>query len=286
MNYRHHFHAGNFADVLKHAVLLRLVAGMQRKEKGFLYLDTHAGRGRYDLAEAARGDTLERKPEWPEGVGRLWEKEGLSAGLVAYREAIRSFNEKAGGGELRVYPGSPRLVHASLRVQDRMMLCEKQPEEAAILKAEFERERGVWVQRLDGYTGMRAALPPKERRALVLMDPPFEEQGEFASILAALGEGWQRMPGATYAVWYPLTERARVDAFAAGLKALGPPPCCLVELSVAGVEAGLKMRGCGVAVINPPWGLTQELGEMVRELAGLLAQGAGASGGLHWVVPE
>lgn len=167
-----------------------------------------------------------------------------------------------------------------------MVLCEKHPEEAAILRGDLGGAARTSVQAMDGYTGMRAMLPPPERRALVLIDPPFEEQGEFAAIVAALGEGLRRMPGATYAVWYPLTERARVDAFVAGLRELNPPPCCLVELSVAGPQAGLKMRGCGVAVINPPWGAAATLDALASELATLLAQAEGGTGGLTWVVPE
>ncbi len=296
MNYRHRYHAGNFADVLKHAVLLRLLAGLQAKEKGILYLDTHAGRGGYDLTAAAEGLSRPREPEWPAGVGRLWGLADLPAELRDYVEAVRAFDREArartgGGGDAgagpRFYPGSPRLAQASLRAQDRAVLCEAQPEEAAALAEEFAGSRRVSTQRMDGYTALRAMLPPPERRALVLIDPPFESQDEWARIVEALGEGLRRLPGGCFAVWYPLTARARVDAFYRQLLGLkGLPPCYTVELLVGGEEAGLKLWGCGVLVINPPWESAGPLGEMARWLAPVLAQAPGATGGVHWLVPD
>ncbi len=297
MNYRHHYHAGNFADVLKHAVLVQLVRGLQRKEKGFLYVDTHAGRGRYDLLAAAQGETLARKAEWPDGIGRVWAEQrtrATSTALTELVEIVRDFDraERAPGGEAgeasapRHYPGSPRVVRALLRPQDRMALFEKHPEEVAALEAEFSHERRVSVQALDGYTGVRATLPPPERRALVLIDPPFEAQDEFARVVGALREGLRRMPAATFAVWYPLTERARVEAFLDELARLRPPPCGTVELTVAGPASALKMKGCGVAVVNPPWQVAETMDALAAELAGILAQEPGGDGGWRWIVPE
>ncbi len=170
MNYRHQYHAGNFADVMKHVLLLQLARGMQREEKGFLYLDTHAGRGRYDLASAARGDSLARQPEHPDGIGRLL---GISAGnldaglpapAIEYLRVVRMFDgQPVDGGEameLRAYPGSPWIVEAVSREQDRLALCEKQPEEAAFLAEEFSHKGRVTVHAMDGYTAVRAMLPP------------------------------------------------------------------------------------------------------------------------------
>jgi 23S rRNA (adenine2030-N6)-methyltransferase len=288
VNYRHAFHAGNFADVFKHALLVQLMRALQRKEKGFLYLDTHAGRGSYDLAAAARGDTLVRKPEWPDGIGRLWEQDGLPAALADYAALVRDFDRENGNtpGAPRFYPGSPRLVQRLARPQDRMALCEKQPGECAALRAEFALAHRAAVQEMDGYTGLRAMLPPPERRALVLIDPPFEAQDEFAQIVAALREGLRRLPGGMFAVWYPLTERARVDEFFAELLALEPPPTLALELAIAGEASGLKMRGCGLVVVNPPWQFEHEAEEFLPALAELLAQAPGAGTTVRWLVPE
>jgi 23S rRNA (adenine2030-N6)-methyltransferase len=288
MNYRHAFHAGNFADVFKHAMLVQLARALQRKEKGFLYLDTHAGRGSYDLAAAARGDTLVRKAEWPDGIGRLWEKPDLPVALADYVALVRDFDRDNGNAtvEPRFYPGSPRLVQWLARPQDRLALCEKQPGECAALRAEFALAHRATVQEMDGYVALRAMLPPPERRALVLIDPPFESQDEFAQIAAALRDGLRRLPGGTFVVWYPLTERARVDDFFAELLALKLPPTLALELAIAGEGSGLKMRGCGLVVVNPPWQFDREVEKFLPTLAGLLAQAPGADTTMHWLVPE
>jgi 23S rRNA (adenine2030-N6)-methyltransferase len=296
MNYRHQFHAGNFADVMKHVLLLQLARGMQRKEKGFLYLDTHAGRGRYDLAAAARGDSLARKPEHPDGIGRLLSASGgeLLAPIAEYVRVVRAFDGQPvdGGGagepalELRAYPGSPWIVEAVSREQDRLALCEKHPEEAEFLKEEFSHKRRVTVHAMDGYTAVRAMLPPLEKRALVLIDPPFEAQNEFAQIVDALGEGLRRMSGATFAVWYPLTERARVDEFLYKLEGLRPPPCFAAELTIAGEDAPMKLKGCGLLVVNPPWQIDREIAPVLDVLAKRLAQAPGGAGRVRWVVAE
>lgn len=297
MNYRHHYHAGNFADVLKHAVLLHLLGALQAKEKGILYLDTHAGRGGYDLSASAGGLTRPRAPEWPAGIGRLWGRTDLPASAADYVEAVRAFDSEARmrAGETgpassdgpRFYPGSPRLAAARLRPQDRAAFCERHAEEAAALAEEFAGTRRVSTQALDGYTAVRAMLPPPERRALVLIDPPFEAQDEWARIVTALADGLRRLPGATYAVWYPLTARAKVDSFYRDLLAIKDlPPCFTVELLIGGEGSGLKLWGCGVLVLNPPWRSAGPLHELAAWLAPVLAQADGAAGGVHWLVPE
>lgn len=288
MNYRHHYHAGNFADVFKHAVLVRIVRAMQRKERGFLYVDTHAGRGRYDLASAARGDTLERKPEWPEGIGRLWNRPGLPEVIADYVEQVKAFDQKLGNLEAtpRFYPGSPWLVRELARPQDRLSLFEKQPDEAGALRAEFAYSRGVGIQSADGYAGLKGQLPPPEKRALVLIDPPFEAKEEFAQVTRAVGDALKRMPAATIIVWYPLTERARVDTFFEDLTLLALPPTFAFELTVVGPIHPMKMKGCGLVVINPPWQLDQELTPVASWLAEMLAQDHGGRAELRWLVRE
>ena len=299
MNYRHQFHAGNFADVLKHAVLLHLLGALQAKEKGLLYLDTHAGRGGYDLEAAATGATLARSPEWPLGLGRVLGRSEPHPVLADYLAAVRDFDRAArtrldpaeparsADAPLRFYPGSPWLAAARLRPQDRAVFCERQPDEAAALAADFAGRRRVSVQTMDGYTAVRALLPPPERRALVLIDPPFESGDEWSAILGALEAGLARLSGGTFAVWYPLTARARVDVFYRQLLAFRDlPPCYTVELLVGGEDAGLKLWGCGLLVLNPPWGSDRPLDSLARGLAPVLAQGPGATGGVHWLVSE
>lgn len=288
MNYRHHYHAGNFADVLKHAVLVRVVRAMQRKERGFLYVDTHAGRGRYDLASAARGDTLERKPEWPEGIGRLWNRSRLPEPLADYIAQVKAYDQKLGNLEAqpRFYPGSPRIVRALARPQDRLSLFEKQQDEAGALRAEFARSSQVGIQSADGYAGLRGQLPASEKRALVLIDPPFESKDEFEQVTRAVGDALKRAPATTILVWYPLTERARVDAFFEELVMINPPPCFAYELTVVGPMHPMKMKGCGVVVINPPWEFDRELTPMSTWLTEMLAQDHGGRAELRWLVKE
>lgn len=288
MNYRHQFHAGNFADVWKHALLLLLIPGMQRKEKGFLFLDTHAGRGSYDLEAAARGDSLERKPEHPDGIGRLCTADDLAGDTAAYLALIRRFDRARGNitDTLKFYPGSPWLVQLSLRPQDRLALCELHQQEHSALAAEFAHERRVSVHALDGYKGIRAMLPPLEKRALVLIDPSFEEKDEFFRIVAALEDGLRRSPAATFAVWYPLTERARADAFLDDVLARAFPPCFTAELTIAGEFSPMKMRGCGLLVVNPPWQIEAEFTPVMKDLAKRLQQEPGGTSVLRWLVRE
>lgn len=288
MNYRHSFHAGNFADVMKHAVLVRVVRAMQRKERGFLYVDTHAGRGRYDLASAARGDTLERKPEWPEGIGRLWNRAKLPEVLADYVAQVKAYDQKLGNLEAlpRFYPGSPRLVRALARPQDRLALFEKQHDEAGALRTEFARSSSVGIQSADGYAGLRGQLPAPEKRALVLIDPPFEAKNEFTQVVTAVADALRRAPATTILVWYPLTERARVDAFFADLAMLALPPTFSLELTVVGPLHPMKMKGSGLVVINPPWELDRELSQAFTWLGEILAQDHGARAELKWLVKE
>jgi 23S rRNA (adenine2030-N6)-methyltransferase len=289
MNYRHHFHAGNFADVMKHALLVRLVRALQKKGKGFLCLDSHAARGRYDLTRAAAGDSLARRPEWPEGIGRLWSSTNSApAGVREYLELVRSFDRRQGNLDSapRFYPGSPWILRLLARSVDRMALCEKHPAEYEALRAEFGGMPRVSVHAMDGYEALRAMLPPPERRALVLIDPPYEAEDEYARIATALQEGWRRLASGVFAVWYPLTLRARVEEFFGTLRALDPPPTLAIELAIAGPASHLKMKGCGLLILNPPWKFEQEAGPIVGHLAEVLAQERDGGSRIEWVVRE
>lgn len=290
MNYRHHFHAGNFADVTKHVLMLSLFRALQRKPKGFLFLDTHAGRGSYDLGTAAIGDTLARTPEWPDGIGRLWSRRDLPPAVAEYVSLVREFDAVRGndGASARFYPGSPAIARRVGRDQDRLVFCEKHPEEFAILRHEVERTGGhlATVHEMDGYVGVRAMLPPAERRALVLIDPPYEAEDEFAQAAAAVEQGLRRLPGGVFALWYPLTQRARVDEFFSAIVALSPPATLAAEVAIAGEYSAKRLKGCGLLVINPPWQFAEEATGMLQYLAPVLSQEPGGGSQVTWLVPE
>ena len=284
MNYRHHFHAGNFADVSKHVILLELVRGMQRKSKGFFYLDTHAGRGAYDLMVASQGDTLAREPEWPAGIGRIASAADRPEPVERYWHAVRQFRQELEHDTM--YPGSPALAGPLLRPQDRALFCELHPEEHGLLEQACATQRRIRVESRDGFEAVRGSLPPREKRALVLIDPPYEDRDDSANVLAALREGLRRLPAGTFAIWYPLTRRAGAPTFLEAVAADGFPPTWTAELTVAGPESELSMRGAGVMVINPPWQLDRELDPVMTWLGARLAQAPGGRGELRWLVPE
>jgi 23S rRNA (adenine2030-N6)-methyltransferase len=287
MNYRHHFHAGNYADVMKHVLLVRLVRALQRKPKGCVLVDTHAGRGEYDLSLASRGDSLVRKPEHPDGIGRLMGRSDLPEPVADYLELVRGFDLERGGGEgagPRFYPGSPWILTRLAREQDRVALCERHPGECAALRDSLGRRRRVSIQEMDGYRAPAAYLPPPEGRALVLVDPPFEDENESAFVAKALRESVQRLPAGTNAIWYPLTQRLGPAGLTEAIRRLPLPPTVAFELLVA--PAAAKMRGCGVAIVNPPWKFEDEVMPTLNWLAEVLSQGNGASASCRWLMPE
>ncbi len=293
MNYRHQFHAGNFADVMKHVLLVQLARALQKKERGLLYLDTHAGRGGYDLAAADKGDSLARKPEWPDGIGRLAARIDMPEAIVDYLALAKEFDARELGGSVvatgnapRFYPGSPWFAQRLARPLDRLALVEKQEDEFLALSAAFRDAARTSVHEMDGYTALRAMLPPPERRALVLIDPPFEAQDEFAQIAVALREGLKRFSTGVFAVWYPLTERARVDDFFDAVLALRPPPTLFAELAIAGESSAIRMKGSGLLVINPPWQFDRAAESALAWLAPVLAQTAGGGARVTWLVRE
>lgn len=290
MNYRHHYHAGNYADVFKHVLLLLLVRALQRKDKGFLYLDTHAGRGGYDLSIApVLPDGRERAPEWPAGIGRLWGKASPSPVLEDFLGLLRRYQDRKGVPAEPVapahYPGSPWIAQLLARPQDRLVLCELREDDAEALEYELRGHERTSVHVMDGYTALKAMLPPPERRALVLIDPPFEAKGEFSAVLSGLRDALRRFPGGTYAVWYPVTERARTDEFHRAVIELAVP-ALVVELAVAGDSSAVRMKGCGVMVLNPPWRIEEEIRPILPELVGALRVDAGAAARSWWLVPE
>jgi 23S rRNA (adenine2030-N6)-methyltransferase len=272
MNYRHAFHAGNFADVVKHAVLTRLLVHLGGKPAAYRVIDTHAGAGLYDLA----GPEAARSGDWRNGIERLRgaHLDAASHSLLApYLEAVAAHNP---GGRLTTYPGSPALVRAFLRTQDRLVACELEPNAAAALKSNFAKDRRVKVVAIDGWTALNAYVPPKERRGLVLIDPPFEESGDFARLAHGLEAAHRKWANGTYLMWYPIKARDEPDALARRLRRSGIGKILRAEVNVAAKPDPSRLTGCGLIVVNPPWTLEQELQTLLPALAAVLAGGEGA----------
>jgi 23S rRNA (adenine2030-N6)-methyltransferase len=283
MNYRHAFHAGNFADVLKHVVLIMLVEHLKKKPAPFFYLDTHAGRGRYDLSEAQ----AQRSGEYKEGIGRLLEARAaaLPPEVASYVALVR---ESAGKGHsaITAYPGSPLIVARLRRPDDRLVLVESLPKEASALEAALGRQRQVSVIEGDGYAALKAQLPPREKRGLVLIDPPYESDLEFDRVLAGLELAHERWPTGTYCIWYPLTDRAGPVRFHRGLEDSGIRRVLDVRLGVLPPDAQVGMAGAGLVIVNPPWQLDERLKELLPQLHRLLSPEGTGSTSVEWLVPE
>lgn len=272
MNYRHSFHAGNHADVLKHCVLLELLRLLTIKEKPLAYLESHAGAGAYAL-----GDDADETGEWRNGIGRLWHASEAPPAVERYLAAVRAWNEN--GAVLHRYPGSPALAADALRAQDRLVLCESQPDIVAELTHRLAgHDARIRVLRADGYQqALKALLPPAERRGLVLVDPPYEaQQAEFGVIIAALREALKRFATGVYAIWYPIKQRTSVTPFLRAIGELPAKSALTVEMWVRTPDSPLRLNGSGVAILNPPWAFDVEVPNWLPWLANRLADGRGA----------
>ncbi len=279
MNYRHAFHAGNFGDVLKHLVLAELLHRLTAKDKPLFFLDTHAGRGRYDLAsEEAR-----RSGEARGGIQRLAAAGPLPSAGQRYVDAVRAC-DPANVAAIRVYPGSPLLAAALLRPADRGALCELAPREASLLRREFAGDGRFAVHERDGYEALGGLLPPRERRGLVLVDPPYETQDqEFDAVVAALGRALARWPTGVYAIWYPIKRAGPAQRFHEALASLGAGQLLAVELCVHPRDNRAGLNGAGVAVINPPWQMDAALGETLPAVHRALAPGGEGDWRVDWL---
>lgn len=282
MNYRHAFHAGNFADVVKHTILTRILAYLMKKDAAFRVIDTHAGVGLYDLF----GGEAERTGEWQEGIARVLDAR-LSAPvaelMAPYLGAVRAKNPN---GTLRYYPGSPMITRHLLRDQDRLMALELHPGDAWALRKNFADDFQVRVTTLDGWAAMGTHLPPKEKRGLVLVDPPFEEKGEFERMAESLVKAHKRWPGGIYAYWYPIKEPREVEAYAKALKATGIPKILRIELAIRAPSTPPRLHGTGMIVVNPPFVLEAEMRTILPVLATLLADEARGTWSLEWISGE
>jgi len=280
MNYRHAFHAGNFADVVKHATLARVIAHLKDKPAAFRMIDTHAGFGLYDLT----GPEASRTGEWRSGIGRLRAAVLDPAArrlLAPYLDAVAALNP---GGKLATYPGSPMLAQRWLRTQDRFVACELEPRAAAALTAQMRRDTRVKVVAIDGYTALNAYVPPKERRGLVLVDPPFEQPDEFERLIEGLAGAHRKWPTGVYMVWYPLKDLRATERFARRLTQLAVPRILRAELAMAPAPAAERLAGAGLIIVNPPWRLETELTMLLPALAAVLAENGRAR--LAWLTGE
>ena len=273
MNYRHAFHAGNFADVLKHVVLALIVRHLNGKPAPWSYLDTHAGCGIYDLG----GEQAERTGEWRNGVGRLEGRalgEAAEAILAPWREVLAGVAADHPGA--RLYPGSPEIVRRMARRDDRLRLCEMHPKDCAALSDAMGRDRRVKVVEIDGWTALGAWLPPRERRGLVLIDPPFEEPGELGRMAEAFSRAYRVWPTGVYALWRPIKDPAETRPFLEALRASGATKLLRVELLVREPSDPKVLSGSGLIIANPPWTLESDFRSGLPEVARALSQGPGA----------
>jgi 23S rRNA (adenine2030-N6)-methyltransferase len=274
MNYRHVYHAGNFADVVKHAVLTLVIERMKQKDAAFRVVDTHAGTGVYDLG----GPEALKTGEWQGGIGRLVGPQAESLPdevarlLEPYLAVVRSLN--APGAPLR-YPGSPYIARALLRPQDRLVANELHPQDAIALRAELGRDRLTKVMELDGWTALKALLPPKERRGIVLVDPPFEKPGEHRRLVEAVREVVKRFATGVLLLWYPIKDAPAVSRFKRDLAALGLEKLIAVELTIRPRDEPTVLAGSGLIILNPPFGLDRQLETLLPFLARRLAVAPG-----------
>jgi 23S rRNA (adenine2030-N6)-methyltransferase len=274
MNYRHAFHAGGFADVIKHIVLVRMLTYLQEKPAAFRVIDTHAGAGVYDLTseEARRGG------EWLTGIARLMQarfSEAVLPLMAPYLDIVRAFNPQR---DLQAYPGSPLITRALLRPQDRLTACEVEPQARKRLIDALRRDTQARVVDLDGWMALPAFVPPNERRGLVLIDPPFEQKDEFERMAEGFAQAFAKWPTGSYLLWYPVKSRRATDNLARQVaETVGagaqPAKCLRLEFSVAPQAAEAGLISAGLLIVNPPWKLSGELKAILPELEKPLGQG-------------
>lgn len=265
LSYRHAFHAGNHADILKHAVISLLIDQLKQKDKPFCYLDTHSGGGCYDLT----GEWANKKAEYLDGIARLWPQRDKWPALKSYLDCVTALNS---GDKLHYYPGSPEIARSLLREQDRLILMELHNNEIDILRQHMHRDKRVALHHRDGFEGLVALTPPTPRRGLALIDPPYELKEDYERVVKTLAKAWKRWSVGIYAVWYPLLgkEADRSQYMLRECEKLGIP-MLTAELSVQAQSPTWGMHGSGMTIFNPPWQFEQQLEKLLPELCSLLA---------------
>jgi 23S rRNA (adenine2030-N6)-methyltransferase len=279
MNYRHAFHAGGFADVHKHSVLARVLLHLRQKPTAFRVIDTHAGAGRYDLS----GPEPSRGGEWHQGIERVWaapRRGPLHKLLAPYLDAVAALNPNGG---LRNYPGSPLIAQSVMRPQDRLIACEREPGSLALLAAALHGDRRAKALAIDGWMAASAYVPPKERRGLVLIDPPFEDAADFTRLSNALAAAHRKWPTGTYLLWYPVKHRGAPDALARRLRKLNVPNMLRCELIIGPPSPEDVLVGSGLVLVNPPFTLEHDLQVLLPALGEIFSPEATAR--TDWLVP-
>jgi 23S rRNA (adenine2030-N6)-methyltransferase len=279
LSYRHQFHAGNVSDVFKHALLSRLLIALSRKDKPYFMLDTHAGLGLYDLEHPWSQKTA----EWRMGIGRIWARADAPAALQPYLEIVRADNPD---GHLRHYPGSPRIARKLMRADDRLALCELNKDDCATLKAVFADARHTAIHNQDGFSAIRAFLPPQERRGLTFIDASFDQADEFGRIMRSVKEAHARFATGMIAVWYPLMAPSAMQAFARSLQGAGLPKTLQLELTVHPDDWTEHIRGSGMVIVNPPFGLDKEARPLLDWLWQALSPQKEGGTRCDWLVTE
>lgn len=282
LSYRHSFHAGNHADVLKHLVLMLIIESLQQKEKGFYYLDTHAGIGRYRLFS----HEAEKTAEFEGGIARLWQQpeQELPEEIARYLKLIKRVNH--GNPSLRYYAGSPLIAAMMLRDQDRALLTELHPSDFPLLRNNFKEFDRVSVKLANGFQQIKATLPPKERRGLVLIDPPYELKEDYELVVEAIREGYKRFATGVYAIWYPVVLRQQSKKIVKGLEETGIRKILQIELAVRPDSDQKGMTASGMIVINPPWTLEQQMKTLLPYLTNALVPEGTGSWSVKWITPE
>lgn len=278
MNYRHAFHAGNHADVLKHWVLSVIFKRLALKDTPYAYLDSHAGVGLYDLF----GNSASRTGEWLQGIGRIWDAKNPPECLQDYLSCIQALNPEGG---LRHYPGSPELARRLSRPQDRLYLNEKHPEDSGLLKENMWADERVAVHRGEGWHLPRALLPTQEKRVVLLIDPPFEQADELSRCVQALQDAIGRVRQTIGVIWYPIKDERQLKRFYQDLSHSGAPKLLRAELWIHPVDNAERLNGSGLVISNPPWGLEEVLAQTLPWLAEQLAQSQGGWR-LDWLIEE
>lgn len=285
MNYRHIYHAGNFADVLKHAVLALVIEHLKLKPQPFRVVDTHAGVGLYDLTSVE----AQKTGEWRDGIGRILASDPpapVAEILAPYLGALRDRNDDETGETPTSYPGSPLLARRLMRRGDRLVANEAHPDDAEALAALFAKDPAAKVMAIDGWAALKALLPPKERRGVVLIDPPFEEPGEFKRLLEGLSNAHRRFATGTVIIWYPVKDTRAVRAFQRDAAALGLPKLLSVELYVRPPHLEGELSGTGLLILNPPYTLEEKLARLLPYFVQTLARAKGAESRLTWLTGE
>lgn len=274
MNYRHIYHAGNFADAFKHIVLMLALEHLRAKDKPFFALDTHAGIGRYDLWAPEAQTTGEAD----QGIGRVWRAAGedpqTPPEIVRYLELVRKTDAR-NKKTPRFYPGSPLIIQAMMRPQDRFIVNELHPEDVEILRQEMGRDSRIRIESENGYQLLKSELPPQERRGLVLTDPPFEVRDEFAQMMRGLQQAYKRWATGIYILWYPIKDPALIRNFYQELKDTGIGKITAFDFLLRKPVDKERLNGCGMAVINPPWTLADQVGRIGPWLTQVISEGQG-----------